>query len=163
MSNGRVDILDKENSENSIFDLYDRIPVNNKASAYTDALRGDFEDSNLSLAYFSGQNVQANQNSIRAEVYRKTGKVICEQSEDVLKVIMRGIYLQNSANLPYDVTEQIRQLNKLVVDYAVPKIIGELDGYLKYCQDASEMYMPLSRPLAYSTKGDKVAKLKNFF
>jgi len=163
MSNGRVDILDKENSENSIFNLYDRIPVNNKASAYTDALRGGFEDSSLSLAYFSAQNVQANQNSIRAEVYKKTDKVICEQNEDVIKVIMRGIYLQNSSNLSYNVTEQIKQLNKLVVDFAVPKIIGELDGYLKYCRDASEMHMPLSRPLAYSTKGDKVAKLKNFF
>ena len=46
---------------------------------------------------------------------------------------------------------------------AVPKIVGELDGYLKYCKDASEMYKPMDRPQAFSTKGDKVAKLKNFF
>lgn len=163
MSNGRVDILDKKNKENNVFALYDRIPVDQNASAYTDALTGNWRDSPLSVSYFSKENVENNQNSIRAEVYRKTKKVICKQNEDVLKVIMRGIYLQHTVNNPDKITEQIEALNDKVVEYAVPKIIGELDGYLKYCRDASEMYMPIERPHAFSTKGDKVAKLKPFF
>lgn len=163
MSNGRVDIENKDNAKNNVFALYDRIPVNQKASAYTDALTGNWNDSPLSVNFFSKENVENNQNSIRAEVYRLTNKVICKQNEDVLKVIMRGIYLQHTINKPTQIAQQICALNKMVVDYAVPKIVGELDGYLKYCKDASEMYKPIDRPQAFSTKGDKVSKLKNFF
>ena len=155
MSNGRVDILDKENSENSIFKLYDRIPVNNKASAYTDALRGDFEDSNLSLAYFSAQNVQANQNSIRAEVYRKTGRV--EESKAIVKVIfddpnyklqgkMQFLAAYFGKELSDEEKEYAIELGKKIIYYHSEEpeayaIFGDLYQGLNYPEEAKAMYL----------------------
>ena len=57
--NGRVNILSEPNVSNSIFNLYDRIPVNQKASAYTEALTGNYQDSVLSKAFFSAQNISS--------------------------------------------------------------------------------------------------------
>ena len=71
--NGRVNIL--TNSNNDIFKLYDRMPVNQKASAYTEALTGNFENSVLSNAFFSAKNIQIIQNGIRAAIYNKTNNV----------------------------------------------------------------------------------------
>ena len=102
MANGRVNLLEHTND---IFTLYDKIPVNQKATAYTDALTGNWTDSPLSIAFFSKENVQINQDAIRAIVHKKTNKVISEQNEDILKIIMRSIFLQYSANDSTNITQ----------------------------------------------------------
>ena len=160
MANGRVNLLEHTND---IFTLYDKIPVNQKATSYTDALTGNWTDSPLSIAFFSKENVQINQDAIRATVHKKTNKVIAEQNEDILKVIMRSIFLQYSANDSTNITQQIIALNKQVTNFAVPKIIGELIGYLNYKKDVSTMHVPMELPHAFSVKGSKVAKQPPFF
>ena len=57
------------------------------------------------------------------------------QNEDTLKIIMRSMFLQHSANLCTNITEQIVELNKLVVDYSVPKLCSEASAYIKYKND----------------------------
>ena len=49
-TNGRVNIL--EDPPQNVFNLYDRIPINEKITSYNDALTGNFEQSNLSRAFF---------------------------------------------------------------------------------------------------------------
>ena len=163
MSNGRVDILQDPNVNNALFSLYDRIPVNHKASAYTEALTGNFQDTLLSKAFFSAQNIQIIQNGIRAKIYKKTNRVIAVQNEDIVKIIMRSVFLQFSANLDKFATQQIRELNKKVIDICSQRILEELMGYLNYQRDASTMHTPIEHPIAFSTKGDKVVDYKPGF
>ena len=90
--NGRVNILQPDTQKQ--FAIYDRIPAH-QPSAYRDALQGNWKDSPLSLAYFSKENIMMIQNGIRKGVYDKSkGQyLVGNQSEDVLKVIMRSTFL----------------------------------------------------------------------
>jgi hypothetical protein len=160
-SNGRVDILQPDISGQ--FALYDKIPAQ-QPSGYRDALQGNFIDTPLSLAFFSLDNIIILQNAIRRGVYEKSKQqyLINNQSTDVLKVIMRSTFLQYSANMPDKITEQIKALNQIVVDYCVKQVYGEVQGYMQYLHDASTLVVPIERPVLSTTKG-KVLELKRFF
>ena len=159
--NGRVNILTSGNGD--MFQLFDRIPVNNKASAYADALMGNWSETNLSRAFFSKGNITILQNGIRAKVYERTKKVIAYQNVDNLKVVMRSIFLQHSANIPQKVTEQIVALNQKVYAYCVPSVANELEGYIKYKRDVSTMAVPIDRPIYSSMKGSNPLEFKAWF
>ena len=47
--------------------------------------------------------------------YSNCQYTIGPQDCDALKIVMRSIYLQHSANQPTDVTSQIRELNNNVI------------------------------------------------
>jgi hypothetical protein len=158
--NGRVNIMEK--STNNAFTLQDRIPVKQTAG-YRDALQGNLIDSPLSLAYFSAQNIQILQNGIRAGVYKlSNGQYkIGEQSGDELKMIMRSIFLSYSANMPHSVSQQIKALNDLVLDYCVNKVYGEAQAYKKYLYDASTLVVPIEHPTYI--QNDKTLNFKGWF
>jgi hypothetical protein len=160
--NGRVNIL--ENHTAKQFSLYDKIPVG-KATPYTNALGGQQEKSLLSVVYFSKENIQIVHNAIRAGVYEKSNKqhVIGPQSIDTLKIIMRSIYLTNAVNKPCNITQQVIDLNQMVVDFAVPQVFGEVKSYIKYKEDISTLVVPLKRPANMSRAGHKTLELKPFF
>ena len=161
-SNGRVNILGP-NIDNQ-FALSDRIPINSTKYSFRDAMTGNWYDTQLSNAFFSGNNVQIVQNGIRSGVYNKSNKqyVIGEQNPDELQIIMRSIFLQYSKNLPDNIPRQINELNKYVFDYAINQVYNEADGYMKYKRDASTMWTPLAPPvLSYSN--DKQLELKKWF
>jgi hypothetical protein len=143
-SNGRVD-LTIPNSEN-IFKLYDKIP--NKMNSYFDAMNGNLYNTPLSNAYFSKNNMQIIQNSLRKAIYTKTNNlfIIGQQSPEALMTIMRSIFLQESENLPENITSQIELLNKKVLEYAVPQVHSELQGYLTYKDDVSKLAIPMDKP-----------------
>jgi hypothetical protein len=160
-SNGRINI---EGPNISLkFAMMDKMPVND-TSSFRDALKGNLDDTPLSLAFFSGKNIQIIQNAIRVGVYNKSnGKyLISPQDPDVIKTIMRSMYLQGSINALSNYTEQIIGLNKLVVGYAVNQVYGEVDGYMKYKRDASNMYTLIPYPTMATTKA-KTLELKKWF
>ena len=161
VNNGRVDI--KSPNTSTLFQMYDKIPAN-QCVTFRNATEGIWDSNSLSNAFFSEQNIQIIQNGIRAGVYKRSDGqyLIGEQDCDVLKTIMRGIYLQNSINLPYNYKEQIEGLNTLVMEYSIHQILGEADGYMKYKRDASHMYTLLPTPILETTK-DKVLELKKWF
>lgn len=158
-NNGRVDILTADNKMHHLF-----TNNNNVLSSYKDALKGTLEDNLLSKCYFCKDNIQIIQNAIRYGVYKKSHNkyIIKEQDVDTLKIIMRSIYLQNSKNQPDNITQQIKELNDIVIKYCVHQLYGEADGYIKYKRDVSTMSVPLSLPVSSSYK-HKTLKLKQFF
>jgi hypothetical protein len=160
-SNGRVNILGP--NIDIRFSMNDRIPVN-QCSSFRDAMTGNWNDTALSLAFFSAQNMKIIQNGIRAGVYNKSNGnyVISEQNCDELQIIMRSVFLQNSKNLAIDIPGQIQRLNEFVLNYAINQVYGEAEGYMKYKRDASTLVVPLSTPiLTYSN--DKQLELKPWF
>jgi len=159
-ANGRVNILNQPTG--GVFNLYDKIPVKQMTS-YREALTGNFENNMLSRAFFCAKNITALQYQLINNVAKSSnGRFkIGFQDEDTLKIIMRSIYLQHGSNLPNHITQQIAELNKLVVDYSVPQIYGEADAYIKYKRDISTLAVPLTRPV--STYNNNTVELKNFF
>ena len=97
-------------------------------------------------------------------VYDKSNSqyVIGQQNCDELKIIMRSIYLQNTQNLPYNITNQVAKLNDLVVEYAVHQIYNEAVAYLKYKRDASTIQIAPNLPANTSNKHHTL-ELKPFF
>ena len=160
-SNGRVDILGDNIMD--CFQLYDRIPVSDGDTYYRTAMTGNWENDQLSTTFFSEGNMNIIQNGMKAGVYKESkGRfVIGKQDEAPLKMIMRSIFLQHSKNLPNNITQQVEQLNHLVLEYAVPQVLGEAVGYVKFKNDASMMHTPIQRPT--STYYSKTLELKPWF
>lgn len=112
-------------------------------------LLGIVDESDLSRAFFSRANTQIIQNALRKAIYDKSNGqyVIGEQDVDELHIIMRGMYLQHARNLLTAVSEQISELNKLVLNYCVQQVYGECQGRIKYLNDISTLVVPLAHPI----------------
>ena len=159
--NGRVDLLTP--SAPNPLSLQDQIQVQD-CSTYKDAMVGNWTDTPLSRAFFSKGNIQILQNGIRAGVNKLSGGqyVIAPQSCDELKIVMRAQYLEHSSNMPYNIPQQIAAINSYVLDYCVPRVYSEAQGYLKYLHDASTLVVPMSTPINVNVD-DKTLELKPFF
>jgi len=160
-TNGRINIIGPIMNQ---FSLFDKIPTKSDCSTFHDAMTGNFQDSTLSLAFFSKENMRIIQNGIRAGVYEVSNQqyIIDNQNCDNLKIIMRSVFLQSSTNLPTQITQQIQSLNDLVITYCVKQIYGEAQGYINYKRDVSTMYTPIDRPVQ-PDYNNKTLELKPWF
>ena len=157
--NGRVNILGNNNEQ---FQFADKIPLK-ECSSYNSALRGTWTETPLSILFFSKENIELLQKSIKKGVYElsKQKFVISNQDCDELKIIMRSIYFQESKNLPYDITNQIRKLNEYVIKYSVKQVYEAAIGYIKYKRDVSNGPSIINHPINASNKG-KILELQPF-
>jgi hypothetical protein len=130
-----------------------------------DAIRGNVVATPMNRAYFSPANVQIVQNKIRREVYDRSGGefLISPQSVDELMIVMRAMYLQYSKNLPDHIPEQITELNQMVADWCVPKIIAEASMHKTYLHDIQNLPVPLAHPVLMTKAGTKTTTLDRFF
>jgi|TARA_B110000240_G_scaffold140258_1_gene155275 hypothetical protein len=128
-------------------------------------IKGNFEKNCLNDLFFSQTNIDALQTGLKNLVSNKTqGKhTINNQSETELMIIMRSIYLEYGMNLQTNVIEQIRDLNKKVLDFSVPRILVDLEQYDQYIVDASQLHIPMDRSSNVSNKGNKVLFRKDLF
>jgi hypothetical protein len=161
LNNGRINI--KSPNTSALFKMYDKIPAN-QCVTFRNATEGLWNDTPLSNAFFSQQNIQIIQNGIRAGVYhRSNGQyLVGPQDCDSLKIIMRSVFLQYSANQPSNIPQQIQELNKIVLNYCVQQVYSEAQGYMKYIDDASTLVVPIAHPVQASNT-DRQLELKSWF
>jgi len=159
--NGRVNI--KTPNTSNLFAMYDKIPAN-QCTTYRNPTEGLWDDTALSNAFFSKENIKIIQNGIRAGVYYKSkGQyTIGPQDCDSLKIIMRSIFLQYAANIKNDVVEQVQQLNQMVLNYCIQQVYGEAQGYMKYISDVSTLAVPIAHPVMASNT-DRELEWKGWF
>ena len=154
-SNGRIDIINKTQSPDlsNLFAMYDKIPAN-QCATFREPTLGQWDETSLSKAYFSTENIQIIQNGIRSGVYKKSNQqyVVAPQDCDSLKIIMRSVFLQHSANQTNNISQQISELNKIVLDYCVFHVYSEAQGYMKYLHDVSTLAVPLATPIVETYK-----------
>ena len=160
-NNGRVDI--KTPNTSKLFQMYDKIPAN-QCTTFRSATEGLWDSTTLSQVFFSEQNIQIIQNGIRAGVYKRSNGqyIIGAQDCDSLKIVMRSIFLQYSANQPNNITEQITELNKIVLEYCIQQVYSEAQGYMTYVNDVSTLVVPIERPVMTSNN-DRQLELKSWF
>ena len=161
VTNGRIDI--KSPNTSTLFEMYDKIPAN-QCVTFRNPTEGLWTDTYLSQAFFSQQNIQIIQNGIRSGVYHKSNGqyIIGPQDCDSLKIVMRSVYLQNAANQPNNITEQISELNKIVLNYCIQQVYGEAQGYMKYIDDASTLVVPIAHPVM-ANNSDRELEFKTWF
>jgi hypothetical protein len=165
-SNGRVDIINKTQGPDisHLFAIYDKIPAN-QCATFREPTLGFWDETQLSKLFFSKENIQILQNGIRAGVYhRSNGQyIIGSQDCDALKIIMRSTFLQHAANQPDNVSAQIEELNKMVLDYCIFHVYSEAKGYMKYLYDASTLVVPMSTPIVETQKDKNNYRMPNWF
>lgn len=122
------------------------------------ALQGIQIQSPLSVVYFSQENINSVQKKLRYYVWLRSGKkfVVDKQDELELKIVMRSIYLQYARNLLYDISGQIEQLNQLVLEWCIPRVITEVQQYLYYLDSIQHQPTEIELPRNLSSKGDRV-------
>jgi hypothetical protein len=161
----------KENGHGRV-NLYTSIPQYDYESQknvdygfQNNALAGIQETTPLSNLFFSNENVEKIQNGIiRGVSEQSNGQYqISNQSQDQLLIIMRAIYLQNSLNQRNNIEGQCNTLNKMVIDYAVRKIIPEIQSYIRYQKDITSNPQPLAHPQNVSMVGTRSREFKSFF
>jgi hypothetical protein len=161
VNNGRVDIKTPNTSQ--LFQMYDKIPAN-QCTTFRNATEGLWTENTLSDTFFSLQNIQIIQNGIRAGIYKRSNGqyLIGPQDCDSLKIIMRSIYLQHAANQPNNITQQVNELNKMVLDYCIQQVYSEAQGYMKYINDVSTLVVPIAHPVM-ADNTDRQLELKSWF
>jgi hypothetical protein len=88
--------------------------------------------------------------------------VIGPQDCDSLKVIMRSVFLQHAANQPTHISQQITELNKIVLNYCIQQVYSEAQGYMKYVDDVSTLVVPIAHPVQASNT-DRTIEFKSWF
>ena len=161
INNGRIDI--KTPNTSALFELYDKIPAN-QCVTFRNATQGLWTKNELSDSFFSLQNIEVLQNGIRSGVYHRSNSQyrIGTQDCDTLKVIMRSIFLQYSANKPNNIQQQVHELNKMVLEYCIQQVYSEAQGYMQYLNDASTLVIPIAHPVMAS-KNDRQLEFKSWF
>lgn len=168
MFNGRVNLTTRESA---VPDGVGALPgffsfrTTTVESESDDAIRGNMQATPLNQAFFSPANVQIVQNRVRREVYdRSSGEFLIDpQSADELMIVMRAMYLQYGKNQPTNIAGQIADLNTLVADWCVPKIIAECSMHKTYLRDIQQMPVPLEHPILLTRTGSKSATFDRFF
>ena len=162
--NGRVDIISQVPSNNGtpLF-LQDKNLVTQNTN-YNNCRSHLFENSDLEKTFFSMKNVEDIQNSIIQGVYeRSNGEYrIDKQDYDTLNIIMRSVFLQYSLNNLENLNEQILSLNKIVLNYCIPKIYNEVIAYMKYKRDVSKISLPPNLPKSTNYNNTSL-EFKRFF
>jgi hypothetical protein len=165
-SNGRVDIINRTTCPDlsNLFAMYDKIPAN-QCATFREPTLGQWDETSLSKAYFSKENIQIIQNGIRSGVYKKSNRqyIVAPQDCDALKIIMRSVFLQHSANQPNNIPEQIQELNKIVLDYCIFHVYSEAQSYMKYLHDVSTLAVPLATPIVETQKDKNNYRMPNWF
>jgi len=161
VNNGRVNI--KSPNTSALFKMYDKIPAN-QCVTFRNATEGLWDETPLTHAFFSRENIQIIQNGIRAGVYNiSNGQyVIGHQDYDSIKIVMRSVFLQHSANKPSNIPQQIEELNKIVLNYCIQQVYSEAQGYMKYMDDVSTLVVPIAHPVQ-SSNTDRQLEFKSWF
>jgi len=158
--NGRVNLSQQTSLQ---IPSYQQKQMDN-STFYYEAVQGHTAPNELSNLFFSCNNIDALHEGIRYRVYTETNgrHVIGRQSDADLKVIMRSIYLQYGKNLPSNLIGQVKELNRLVLDWAVKEVMSNLKQYELYRKDVSTLPVPLERSPLITSKGTRTLELKSF-
>jgi len=112
----------------------------------------------ISKIYFSVENMNRVQKAIKRAIFFKTKgqfRLDEDQDESDLLVTMRAVFIEHSRFLPNKIIRQIKELNRLTVEYIVPDMITEIKQTYGYIKEINEPLKPLPRPMNVNGAGRK--------
>ncbi len=144
----------------SLYTTYSEHPEQKDAFA-REAIKSHLIPEAVSELFFSAFNINLLHDAVRYMVYKRSGQkyVIERQSEIDMKIIMRSVYMQHCKHLPYDIVGQTKELNGMVIEEAVQRILVEIPMYLYYRSDVINMRQPIDRAANVSSAGTKTLEV----
>jgi len=88
----------------------------------------------LEKIFFSDENIELINKLLILTIFKKSdGEIkIAPQSKEQLIIVMRYIFIENAKHLPYNIKNQILELNYIVVNDIIPNIITNITQKIKY-------------------------------
>ena len=128
-------------------------------------IAGLIEKTKLSTMFFSQNNINLLQKLIKYNVKKETNKIISEQSNEELFIIMKSIFL-NEANLGVKtdscIKKELRKLDLLVANECTKKIITQIKQHIIYLDNINNLAVPMERAESTNIKGTKINELNRF-
>lgn len=160
-NNGRVDTVYGQN-----YNIYNLFQQDQKPSKNfnDEAIKSIHNNNDISKVFFSMDNINALQDAIRFQVFEKSCNkhIIDRQSDTELKVIMRAVYLEHAQHGVRSIIQEVKRLNSLVLEFCIPRIMQEINIYMRYKSDIGQLPIPLERGQFSSSKGTKYLETKEF-
>ena len=160
--NGRINVSDNNSSSLSYKNNNEKQNLFNYSSV---AISHTTNRTPLSDLFFSRENIDMLHYGMQNMILNKTeGRYnIKKQNETELKIIMRAMFLQHARyRTNVSIVNQVKEINKKVLEFSVPRIISSINMKRKYLQDIQKLPEPLERPQSMSSKGTKELELKEF-
>ena len=111
-------------------------------------VKGIQEQSGVSETYFSNNNLDAIQGTIRYKIHKHTGQIIDYQSPTQINIVMRSIFLQygNAVVSSDNILNEVQKLNDMVIEFCVKQINTQLKQYNGYLNKLTTLPVPLEHP-----------------
>ena len=119
------------------------------------------ENTPLNNMYFSEQNMNFIQRSIRAEFLKTSGLKIDYQNQNDLYAIMRSVYINNQQNGYTKIDKQIGHMNSIVIKEALEQIKTGVSQFFAYVRDLDKPIIPPATPENTSVYGMKIDRSQN--
>jgi len=120
-------------------------------SRFQDVFRGfDKKCSMLGEVFFSDENRDILQKSLVLAVFKARGVRVAYQSDEDLLVVMRRVFTEHAAYVECRVVDQVRDLNRHVVDAVLPGVLSSVDLHFSYLKDIGGARELLDYPVHHS-------------
>ena len=95
------------------------------------------EQGYLEHVFFSKENIDLINKQLILSVFKNSNKTIKIESQDEnsLIIVMRYVFLEYARHLPYNITEQIRELNCKVVGEILGNVITNTTQKINYLEE----------------------------
>lgn len=117
----------------------------------------DYQGFILEELFFSESNIEIVQKQLVLSIYKNTNRkyLIPFQNYKSILTVMKFIFNDQAKHLPYNVTEQIKELNLKVVLELTPMIIKNINSKLKYLDDINSPPPVNDLPINVNSAGNK--------
>lgn len=123
------------------------------------------EQGSLETYFFSDENVELINKQLIMQVFKKTNgefKISTQKYEDLI-IVMRYTFIEYARHLPFDITNQIRDLNSIVVGQILPNIITQITQRKEYLRVISAPREILPLPMSESTSNRLLPSITTTF
>tara|TARA_B100001248_G_C27397706_1_gene466916 strand:- start:5312 stop:5794 length:483 start_codon:yes stop_codon:yes gene_type:complete len=111
----------------------------------------------LEELFFSESNIEIIQKQLVLSIFNKTNRkyLIPFQNYKSILTVMKFIFNDQAKHLPYDITDQIKELNLKVIQELTPMIIKNIDSKMKYLEDINSPPPINDLPINVNSAGNK--------
>jgi hypothetical protein len=123
------------------------------------------EQGYLENVFFSEQNMDLINKKLIYSVYKKSNGLvkIPPQSKEKLLIVMRYVFLEYARHLPYNITEQVSELNCTVISEILPNIITNINQHLNYLKEIDKPFGLVPLPVNVHGNNKNLPSVTNTF
>ena len=123
------------------------------------------DQGDLETFFFSNENIYLINKQLIINVFKKTNgefKISPQKNEDLI-IVMRYTFIEYARHLPYDITNQIRELNSIVIGQILPNIITQITQRKEYLRVINEPRELLPLPISESMSSKLLPSITTTF